>query len=135
MYLRIVRWAIYGVVLSIVPVVARWVIQSEPGEDLLLTTLLRDEDLLLVGATISAHAIGAVNKRTDTMPARKELFRGGCVVSLALSALLFGAATHGEVNGSDIASAYDASTIVALFAFSLVTSFGCIVLSGDTIDA
>lgn len=129
---KLIRWGVFSVLFALLPICFHVLKIASAGKGLSLESVFGSGELLLIGAAISAAAIGELVIGNAYKRNIKLIVCGACIFLLALNSLWY-ADVSGAANGQ---TAYDlgviASGSVTMFLVTLVVSGLCVVLSEVT---
>ena len=128
---RFVRWLIFSVVLSLVPLGVSALIRATRGQAVTLESLLANGELLLIAAALTSAAVGDLLGGTGKRPVRELIAGGSCIVLLAVSALYFADVSAARASQSTIDLGLVRSISIVLFSCALLSSGSCVLLSED----
>ena len=122
---RLIRWAIFGVIVAILPLVFRylWTLSQNGGAS--VTQMLSNGELLLISTALAASAIGEIIPCGRQYPGCALVAGGGCLSSLLFGALYYAAVSSNPPARQDIVVFIS----FVLFSFSLLSSAGCLIVA------
>ena len=125
---RLIRWLIFSVVVSLVPLLLAYASDQTRGGTPTLVSILSKGDLLLISTALAAAAIGDLLPAAQAMPVRAMLAGGGCVVSVLFGSSYYAAIVTGSVARPDLVADYS----VALFGMTLLSGASCVLMAKAT---
>ena len=129
---KITRWAIFSVSFALLPFCFHMLKTLSAGQSLSLAGVFGSGELLLVGAAISAAAVGELVVGNAYRKKTKLILSGACIFLLALNSLWFAdvSSTANSQNTYDVEIVASGSLI--MFVITLAVSGLCIALSEIT---
>ena len=125
MGIRITRWLIFSVLVSLLPVIFSALVLLTGQGISSITVLLSGGELLLISSAICAGAIGEIVTSTNRNKIGRVLAGGGSVIILASSSFWFAHIVSSEsVNGDVVAWGS-----IYIFGLTVLTGMSCISLS------
>ena len=95
---RLVRWSLFGVLVSLVPFVVRWMLEQTAGNGIAHSGLVSQGELLLVSTAIAATAVGDLFNVHPRLRVRCSAVAGCCLLLVAISSAYYGAVAITESN-------------------------------------
>jgi hypothetical protein len=132
MLARQLKWALFSVVMALVPFLFNWLrIVSRPTADPkpLLQVLLGHGELLLVATALTASAVGDLLGGASPRTTLKLVSGAAAVLVLAAASYYFADISAGFANKETIREDIVCKTSLWLFFFSVVTGAVCVGLS------
>jgi hypothetical protein len=128
---KVARWIIFGVIVSILPLIFSYVsiiFRSRPAT---LTAVLGNGELLVVLWPLCAAAIGELfgSDGNPDLAVYQVISGGSATVILIVSTLLFAFVTNAKVDHASINENMIIGTSIGLFVFGIGACFGCVYLS------
>jgi hypothetical protein len=132
---RLLRWALFSVIIALLPLVFRFVWDHTQMQvrNPSIASLLDEGELLLISAALAAAAIGELlpqawrtSPAVSSPPPQTVIISSGCSVITVLFSSLYYAAVS---SSSTVKPNVVAIVSVVLFLISLVSSAGCVILS------
>lgn len=124
---KLVRWALFGVVIALLPIAFSGFKILHRGEAFDHSLLLSDGELLLVSAGIAAAAIGEIVASGANAKILKVVCGAGATALLMISSFSFADIASLSPTLSDGAAI--AAESLWIFAFTVLSGASCIILS------
>jgi hypothetical protein len=128
---KLIRWALFGVGLSLLPLFAAYVSGAAFGKISGLARFLSGgAPLLLISATLAGAAVGELFGRSSGPPSGREVFVGGVATLVALlAAISYATFTTASGLGNQPNEGFVAIYSAVLFILSVASGAGCVALS------
>ena len=129
---KIIRWMIFSVLFALLPICFHMLKIVSFGSELSIESVFGSGELLLIGAAISAAAVGELVVGNAYRRKAKLTVSGACIFLLALNSLWYADVS----SAANSQSTYDlnvvASGSVIMFSITLLVSALCVALSEAT---
>ena len=126
----IALWAIFGVLLALVPILFSAISEWIRGDSVGLSEVIGGGELLLVSAGISAASLGELaRQRTDALSGVRAILTGVGIVTILLAGLLFADIAGSIRNDEDIDAVRVATVSIVIFTISVVTAATAMVVA------
>ena len=127
---KLIRWFVFGVMLSLLPLLAAYIAAVAFGKTPRLPAFLSGGPLLLISATLAGAAAGELFGRPSGQRSGGEVFVGGVAILVALlAALSYATFTTASVQGARPNEGFVALYSMVLFVLSVASGAGCVALS------
>jgi hypothetical protein len=128
---KLIRWLLFGVVLSLLPLIAAYLTAAAFAQVQRLSTFLSGgAPLLLISATLTGAAVGELFGHSGRRPAALEVFVGGLAIFVALlAAISYATFTTASTLGNHPNEGFVAIYSTVLFSISVASGAGCVALS------
>jgi hypothetical protein len=125
--MRLLRWILFSVFVSLIPLLLHWVVllgQEKPLSGV-WTAVLAHGELLLISTAIAADAIGDMVASGLRNEVGKVLAGGGCVLSLLFAALWYATNATMMDMGQPVKAQIMAEGSVAIFVMTVLAGGSC----------
>lgn len=129
---KIIRWVIFSVLFALLPICFHMLKIVSSGNVLSLESVFGSGELLLIGAAISAAAIGELVVGNAYKKKAKLTVSGACIFLLALNSLWYADVSSAATSTTTYDLNVIASGSVIMFFITLTVSGLCVALSEVT---
>lgn len=126
---KMVKWALFSVVMALVPLVASALSQATRGASPTIAELVSRGELLLITAALCARSCGELFGSNDTQKLPRILAGGAAILVLLLAAIYFSDVTALHRAAVTLNTTVIANTSFVLYLSSVVVGASCIFLS------
>jgi hypothetical protein len=126
---KVLRWFIFGVLISLIPLAYTYenlVIKSQPVD---MAKVVGNGELLIIVWALCAGALGELFGSSADYKWFKIVSGGFTLIILIMSALLFASIAEARVERAQINDGAVVLNSMMLFAFGVMSCAGCLVLS------
>ena len=127
--LKVVRWIIFEVIISVLPLGFAYVDLTMKAKDPTWAGVIGNGELLVIVWAISAGAIGELFG-SDGRPLLKVICGGLTLLVIISATHFFSAITEARASNVKLDDAFVVSASVKLFIFSLAPSLACLAITG-----
>ena len=129
MSIKLTRWLIFSVLMALLPLLRNFLRLTSEGNFISFYQLTPNGELLLIGAAISAAAIGELFGNGGKMKLFKIIAGGLSMIMVILNSNYFNDISITNTNGNSIQADVVSYTTIVLFFISIVSSGCCVALS------
>ena len=134
MPIKLARWAIFSVVIALLPIFFSALSMMTRGETVGLVGGFESSidwgELLILAAAMCAAAVGELVPTGAAAPLRKILAGGGAIVVIVLASLYFADVSAATLANQHVQTDVIRTTSLWLFGTAVVSSGSCIALAG-----
>lgn len=134
MWDRINRWAIYGALASLLPLLFLGIALGTHGKLVELSNVWERGELILISATLLFSALGDLNASGGRMSHTKRWVGGICLISTVGLSVWYGAIVESLIGNQSYAKHVVSAWSPGVFLFALIMSLACVMLSGGSSD-
>jgi hypothetical protein len=127
--LRMVRWLIFGVVISLLPLGLTYFDLRMNAKPVAVVTVIGNGELFVIVWVLSAGAIGELFGSGNRFAALKAVCGGITLIAILAAGHAFASVTEARAAQMVLDDAYVVKQSINLFLFSLVPSMACVAMS------
>lgn len=123
---KMLKWLLFSVLIALLPIMFNWIILVSRSSPSSLQDVIKQGELLLVIAALTASGLGEIIASGSYMAIGKIFASGGCVIILIFASLYYSyVSTTNYVLDSSIVSL----TSLWLYVFAVISSGSCVALA------